>query len=243
MRKATSEGDDAPKEGRARRYWVRAGHPASAKGSTDGASKRASKARFLEPYRLADERRAELIDTLTAAGLGDAESRALFATAVEYDIAGFRQAGAEPVPAAAPVSLPELAALAGAVETLAERIAALAPAERALLAQTLEASDPLRRGYGGAYLDALSLELRRLAGAASASASGPAATVAGAPPPSESARRFVRRVARVYEECLESRPVVEPGGPFLAVLRLLAPEAGVGLPADAGCLVPILAEP
>jgi hypothetical protein len=49
---------------------------------------------------------------------------------------------------------------------------------------------------------------------------------------SSGARRFVRRVARVYEEVLESKPNSLTDDPFLAALRLIAGEAGIALPRD-----------
>lgn len=315
MRKAVTPGGEPAKDGSGRRYWVRA-NPAAPKAVDDDAPKRPPKARFLEPYRLGEETRAALLDALIAADLGDPESRDLFLTAIEYDIARFRQSypvsertpdpqPAPSAPAASPLSpgLPEspesppapagtpggpalprakcalqalpkpapqpvAVSIPGAARALADAIAALDGAGRAALAAALQSVDPFRRGYDAGYLDALCQELARLGSvpdAAAAAAPDPAAvptpsdgppdalpatppatpgTIGGqtpakaGPPPApdpplgESDRRFVRRVARIYEQCLEVRAGVAPGNPFLAVLRVLAPEAGVRLPAD-----------
>ena len=300
MRKAVTRGGESEEGDGGRRYWVRA-HPPEPKTPAEGAAKRPAKARFLEPYRLAEDRRRALLDCLIAAGIGDPESRDLFATAVEYDIASFRQscagsapgadpqplcesvaepiAGVDAPPAAALVSLdhaaelsestglhshpsasglsPALMPVAAAARALAGLLGVLARADKSALAAALQAADPFQRGYDGGYFDALCRELERIGGATLGAASPlavaadpparpAAASAAGAveplePPLSESGRRFVRRVARVYEQCLEARPAVDPDGPFLCVLQVLAPEAGVRLPACLRSLAPILA--
>ncbi len=329
MRKAIADGSEPAKDGGGRRRWVRARLPES-KTLGEDAPKRPPKARFLEPYRLAEDRRSALLDCLTQAGVGDAESHELFATAVEYDIASFRQscpvpeiapepepqpsgdsesrpaprsgaagdpAQAEPgsgpgpadaapsagpgradrrpasaaVPRSALVQLapgPDPAAcdptrallpLAQTARILARLIVALDSPDRSALTAALQAADPFRRGYDGAYLDALCAELDRIAGIAereaqpSPIAEPPTPPVAEPvaipiepppappePPLSDAGQRFVRRVARVYEQCLEIRPAAVPGNPFLAVLRVLAPEAGVRLPTDPQALARVL---
>jgi hypothetical protein len=330
MRKSVTQGGESAKDGSGRRPWVRA-RPPQSQTPVEDAPKRRSKARFLEPYRLTDERRAALLDCLRIAGVGDTESRDLFAAAVEYDIAGFRQscpasasaseaaseplsgdepppatagrAGAGPGPtevrsdAAAPgtaavrrsalvqlaptpadpgTGAPTAALLpvAAAARSLAALIGALERSDRAELAAALQAADPFQRGYAGAYLDALRLELERIGAIPSqAPATAPAEAPARPPPElqpdpqldptladptfagrtladpalgdaplGDAARRFVRRVARVYEQCLESRPAVAPGSPFLAVLRILAPEAGVRLPTEPQALALVFSD-
>ena len=122
MRKAVTRGDEPENEGKGRRYWVRA-HPSEPKALAEGAPKRAPKARFLEPYRLSEERRGALLDCLIAAGVGDPESRDLFATAVEYDIASFRQSvagsdpGTHPQPVLEPPSEPAVEAVLQPAQT------------------------------------------------------------------------------------------------------------------------------
>ena len=49
--------------------------------------KASAKKRFVEPYRLSDEQRDAMLAPLAERGLGDAESRDLFAAALAYDIA------------------------------------------------------------------------------------------------------------------------------------------------------------
>jgi hypothetical protein len=49
-------------------------------------------------------------------------------------------------------------------------------------------------------------------------------------------RRFLDRVARVYEEVLEAPAEIDAARPFAPLLRLVAGEAGIALPADPGAL-------
>jgi hypothetical protein len=52
------------------------------------------------------------------------------------------------------------------------------------------------------------------------------------PPLDRASRRFLDRVARVYEEVLEAPAKLDTSGPFAALLRLVAGEAGIALPAE-----------
>lgn len=271
MRKATTNGNLPDKEASGRRYWMRANPLAAKAPPTEGSGKRPPKARFLEPYRLSEERRTALIRLLAEGGVGDGESRELFASAIEYDIANARQtltreppvaAEEPPRPAAAaqaaPEASPRLAEAAPALPVdlgdaalrLAERIAGLDGAQRAAIAESLQGQDPFRRSYDGAYLDALCLELTRLAHAVAGQDQPPPPETAPVPPPpavdpplGEAARRFLRRVARVYEEVLESRAEPQSGGTFGAALGLVSEEAGLALPQDPARLSEAFREP
>jgi hypothetical protein len=251
------------KEGSGRRYWVRANPTPKASGA-GGATKKKPKARFLEPYHLSDERRAELMAMLTAGGIGDAEGRGLFAAAIEYDIAAYRQSAPkerapkpampkvlevapEPDPALeAEIALVDLLhALGGSIASLVQGLAALEPAARERLVVQLKLGDPFRRDYAGEYLDVLGSELTRVAEAArSVSRPAPPPPPPPCEPPEpplgEGARAFLRRVARVYEECLEARASPDPDGAFRGVLDLVGAEAGIHLPADPESLTSIL---
>ena len=166
--------------------------------------------------------------------------------------------GAQTCPPASDLSL-ALTPVAEAARVLAGLIVDLGPADRSALAAALQAADPYRRGYDRGYLEALCGELERIGGARldatlppAVSAEPPVQSVAESvaapgeptePPLSEVGRRFVRRVARIYEQCLEARPAVDPEGPFFDVIQVLAPEAGVRLPIVRGALAPILGDP
>jgi hypothetical protein len=265
MRKAVIDRNAPIKEASGRRYWVRAALPApppEPDPEPEETVRRPQKGRFLEPFHLAEERRAELVKLLGAARVGDTEGRVLFAAALEYDIANYRQSAPPPVavpvavpapePAPEPVAAEPLAepqaALGESARTLAGTIAALDPAVRARIAAVLGEQDPFGRSYCGAYMEALCTELLRFAEAALTPPPPPPAAKP-APPPEpppepplgEAAGRFLRRVARVYEETLESRVSLEPHSPFLAVLGLIAPEAGIPLPRDPADLAGVLA--
>jgi hypothetical protein len=142
--------------------------------------------------------------------------------------------------------------LAHTARSLAERIAGLDGPVKAAIVAAVQAMDPFGRGYDGTYLEALGVELRRLADAVGSeprdpepSADEPPAQTAPPqvevePPLGEGARRFLRRVARVYEEVLESTADPSPGGTFAAILRLASEEAGIGLPRDPATLADVL---
>lgn len=260
MRKAVANGNLPGKEASGRRYWMRANPLAAKVAPTEGAGKRPPKARFLEPYRLSAERRAALIQLLAEGGVGDVESRELFASAIEYDIANARQAltrepppaaGETPMPAVATQPPPEAAPgpaeathalsadLGCAARSLAEHIAGLDGPLRAAIVESLQGQDRFRRTFDGAYLDALCLELIRLADAVGGQGQPPPPEMAPVPAPpaadpplGEAARRFLRRVGRVYEEVLESRAEPQLGGTFGAVLGLVSEEAGMALSRD-----------
>jgi hypothetical protein len=274
MRKAVTNGNLPGKEGSGRRYWMRAAPMAPKALPNEGPGKRPPKARFLEPYRLSEERRAALIEFLANGGIGDGESRELFASAIEYDIANARQALAReppppaaeppipaPVPALAPEALPEPpdmalalpADLAYTARSLAERIAGLEGPVRNAIVESLQGQDRFHRSYDGAYLDALCAELTRLADAVACqpqcqSQQPTPATILPSdpvppppePPLGEGARRFLRRVARVYEEVLESPANPQTDDTFLAVLGLVSGEAGILLPREPAKLTEVL---
>jgi hypothetical protein len=66
------------------------------------------KKRFVEPYRLSDGQRDAMLAPLEERGLGDAESRGLFAAALAYDIATcYELTTSQPVPEPTPASVPE----------------------------------------------------------------------------------------------------------------------------------------
>jgi len=254
MRKAVTDRITPLKEASGRRYWMRVtpGGPKAPPAEVGG--KRPPKTRFLEPYHLSGDHRAALLERLAAAGVGDAESRDLFASAIEYDIANARQAGVQdetllPPQAAVADPAPEatiaedktgLAELAASARSVADHIGGMDETARAALGAALRATDPFQRGYDAGYFVALCTEFRRMAGAAAnLPAAGPAADLKPElppappePPMSASGRRFVRRVARVYEEVLETKASLDPDGPFLATLQLITREAGVPLPRD-----------
>ena len=193
MRKAVTNGSTTPKDAGRRRYWVRTpGEPPAGSGERRGESGRPQKARFLEPYHFSDAEREALAGALAAGKVGDHESRDLFISAIEYDLASLRQsepARAAPrtppeappppvetapaAPAAAPAGAPAAAAeataqspVARAARALAQSLGALESGHRAALAQSLGASDPFGREYPDRYFEILEAELTRLADAA-----------------------------------------------------------------------------
>jgi hypothetical protein len=223
------------------------------------ALKRTKKAHFLEPYRLSETGRTALLDDLTRHTLGDPESRLLFAAAVEYGIAGCRATPKEtqprqgkPIaaePAAPPTPHPTapLSALAETARLLARGLGALDSPSREAIVARLRASDPFDRLHDQAYLDAVCREIERIAEAASGLLDTPPlpppvpAPASPDAPIEETARRLVRRIADAYESCFETKVETGAGSPFIPVLRLIAEEAGVELPAEDAKISAVLA--
>jgi hypothetical protein len=242
---------------RSRRIRNRDGDPPDpadlAEPAPQNALKRTKKAHFLEPYRLSEAGRAALLQCLTDRAVGDPDSRELFAAAVEYGIAGCRATTAKDSrpPAKTPVAVepvaPPTAPLATLAETarlLARELDALDTPSRDAIAGRLRTSDPFDRLHDHAYLDAVRREVARIAEAAFAlldaapASSTPALAPASAEPSApddslgETARRLARRIADAYESCFETKVETAAGSPFIPVLRLVAAEAGIAMPAE-----------
>ncbi|EGV16842.1 hypothetical protein [Thiocapsa marina] len=168
-------------------------------------------------------------------------------------------AGPSASPAAEPTSNPSasLAALAETARRLVRGLGALDDRSREAIGNRLRNSDPFDRAHGQAYLDAVRREVERIAEAAAAldtpSASSisppasssdptpaPAAAAQAEDPIEETAHRLVRRVADAYEACFETKAETGAGYPFIPVLRLIAEDAGIALPAADAPLLEIL---
>ncbi len=259
MRKATTESPVGAKDGGRRGQWVRAQSPPSDP-PDETAAPRPPRARFLEPYRLSDAQREALLAPLVAAAVGDAESHALFLSAIAYDLAKFRrvalslepQAAPPPITAQSPIeqtrSNPTLDGIVAAAAALAGQLCGLSDTERAAIGAAMTSSDRFRRTYDDDYFDALREELERVSVAVARVAAHPTAVSPPAPSPrpepiiTDIGRRFVRRLARTYEQCLETKPSGTPDSPFTAVLMLLAAAAGVSLPSEPAEVAVVLAD-
>jgi hypothetical protein len=153
---------------------------------------------------------------------------------------------------------PLLERIAASARELASQLEALEPEPLGRVAAALQDADPFRRVHTADYFRALEQELARLALAISG-IPGPAGPIEGpdpgspavaqapAPAPNptpepripaldRASRGFLDRVARVYEEVLEAPAEIDPARPFAPLLRLVAGEAGISLPADPGAL-------
>ena len=252
MRKATTEGPANAKTGDRRGQWVRAHAPPSDP-PDETAAPRPPKARFLEPYRLSDEQREALLAPLIAAAVGDAESHALFVSAIAYDLAKFRQAAlrSEPETAPAPITIepptsqarsnPTLEEIVAAADTLAVQLRGLGDTERAAIGTAMRACDRFQRTYDDGYFDALREELERMSVAvARMPVHSTPVSPQSAPIITDIGRRFVRRLAQIYEQCLETKPSTTADSPFTTVLMLLAAAAGVSLPNEPAAVADVL---
>ncbi|QVL49964.1 MAG: hypothetical protein KFB96_05645 [Thiocapsa sp.] len=150
-----------------------------------------------------------------------------------------------------------LSALAETARLLVRGLGALDEPSREAITGRLRSSDPFDRVHDQTYLDAVCREVERIAGAASTLLDTPpalqpvspsAATTAAAAPPhpddplGETARRLVRRIADAYEACFETKAETGAGYPFITVLRLIAEDAGIALPAEDARLHAVLPE-
>jgi hypothetical protein len=221
----------------ARKYWARdilspETKPARprAKPSSPG------KKRFVEPQRLTDAQRNALLGELEEARIGDAESRELFAAALEYDLARFQELPLEENPAAelsepkAPGPEETLQQLTDAAGTLADRLSNLDEAARETLSAALTQGDRFHRGYRQEYINSILEELVRIAAAAPKERVAPRPRKPRAPPPPESARQFIHRVADAFSDCFEARPTAEDAGNFATALKAIIKATGVHIP-------------
>lgn len=235
--------------GSGRSYWVRRTSPPPPEAERSSPPKRPAGKRFVEPYRLSDEQRAAIIAPLAALGVGDEESRSLFAAAMEYDLAGCRElASAEPPqPARRPKPKPSadersLRELAAAAQALAEQLAGLTPAAAERLRLALSETDRFKHGYGDEYLQALRCELQRIAGTTASKGPEQAAPPPPKPEVPEAAQRFVLRAADAYADCFETKPSPQRGSAFLDTLKAIVSATGVRVPTEPRAVAEILAK-
>jgi hypothetical protein len=189
------------------------------------------------------------------------ETRAAEKTSVvpEQEVRPAEKPAAKPPasPPKEPIPTPSapLSALAETAHLLVRGLGALDDRSRETIADRLRSSDPFDRVHDQAYLDAVRREVERIAEAASVlldtpPASATASTSAATPPAAvaartndpigETARRLVRRIADAYEACFEIKAETEAGYPFVPVLRLIAEDAGITLPAEDARLLAVL---
>jgi hypothetical protein len=236
-----------------------------------------SRKHFVEPYPYTAEQRDAITRVLADSGLGDATAREIFIGAIAYDLALLAAALAEPdatptatpataptprrrpkaakgAPAAADAPTDAESGLAERARAFAAALSALDDAAQARLLTALTRTDPFRREYGAAYLEALATEADRLGAALAAAEPGAPgseaeptaeplqATPAPAtePPPTNLAAdaglAFVRHAASVYEQCFDARPDAAADAPFAKALRAVANVTGIPIPDDESLL-------
>jgi hypothetical protein len=202
--------------------------------------------RFVEPYRLGTEQRCAMLSALKKRKIGDEESRALFAAALEYALAVYHQSPSptEPSSTTSPerrstIENPVVSALTEAAGSLVQQIEKLGDTASRLLEQELEKEDRFRRSYSEEYLKSLDLALRRFAVIGKPVVEN-APTASDASGPAENARRFVLHAADAFQDCFELAPDSEPGSPFPAALEAIGGIVGMGIPTDSATLNRIL---
>jgi len=226
---------------------------------TAGKSAGPGRSRFVDPCYFGPEDKAALVRLLAQAGIGDAEGRQLFVTAVEYEIGSLRPAlqkeadntppaTAAPVvqqpPSKADIELLQLGQSAAQLQALLKRTHKTA---RTRLGEALTRSDPFGREHGPAYLEHLTLELGRISSACESAGAGQPATetepaaLPAKPTAGPAAKKLVRQVARIYDECLEVDPRADQGQVLLAILDLIRDCTGLAIPCDGNDVLTILA--
>jgi hypothetical protein len=221
-----------------RNYWVRTGISPSTAGDQAARSGSPGGKRFLQPYRLSDAQRAEMLAPLEAMGVGDEASRQLFAAALEYDLAscpGLAGAAAVGARRERQQTTAEkdaaIAEIAMAAQRLAQQLEHLEGAASARLQRAMEDADRFRRSYDARYLDSLRCELLRLASTGEQTHRPPRE-----PPVSAEARRFVLRAADAFAACFELTPTTEPGSAFRTAIAAVVTATGIRVPTDDGSL-------
>ena len=200
---------------------------------------------FVEPWRLDEARKKAIVHALEQRNIGDLESRRLFAGALEYQLATYRELAAAEPPAPQPPPPADTAAL----DTLAERAGELArllaeipPEQEPELLRTLAQQDEMGRDYAPRYLDILHTEASRLAEASALLATGlratPPATTSDEPSPALLV--LLRSLALVFEECFEQAPSPAPQGPFAGALKVISDNLEVEIPRSKAVLEMVL---
>jgi hypothetical protein len=187
-----------------------------------------------------------MLDPLRALRIGDEESRSLFASALEYDLAGLRKL-TEPASQTARSTHPgsdseqdaALAELTEAAQDLAQQLDGLDEDASRFLQHELSETDRFRRGYTEDYIESLRVELGRVAGIGDTS-SDRATAAPSEQAISDDARRFIRGAAGVFRECFELNPNAESDSPFVLALVAIVAATGIRIPTDRPTLTRIL---
>jgi len=199
--------------------------------------------RFLEPYRLSVAERSAIRSRLREKGIGDEESRSLFAAALEYDLASCSGLIGPPSDSSSPAQPQPESEEKGALDDIAEAARSLADEltglDRAIslrLQPALESTDRFRRSYSEDYIASLGGELRRVAGAGKV----PNRMPTPLPGPAEDAHRFVLRAADAFEDCFELSPGPQADSAFVIALLAIVDATGIQIPTDEVTLNAIL---
>jgi hypothetical protein len=201
---------------------------------------------FVAPWRLDDASKEAIVQALEQRNIGDPEGRRLFAGALEYQLATYRELEAaapvapEPPPATDTAALDALAAQAG---EFARLLAEIPREKEPELLRTLAEQDEMGRDYAPRYLDILYTEASRLAEASALLAAG----LRAAPPPAAPASQpsaallvLLRSLAQVFEECFEQVPSAAPQGPFAKTLKVISDHLAVEIPHSKAMLEAVL---
>ncbi len=206
---------------------------------------KSGKSRFIAPFYFSAEDQSQIRAMLKEAGISDPEGHTLFITAAEYEV-GAQQLAVKDAPPSVPAPVvrkptaaeQSLKQLDGALEQVLQALASTGEEARQMLGRALSESDTFRRGYDAPYFDEVNRELERLLktcrGLTPAAQAQPMAI-------SESAKKFLHQLARIFAECLEvkleSAAVVEV---FCRILCIIRKQAEIQLPCEPSEVAPLL---
>jgi hypothetical protein len=206
------------------------------------------KSRFVAPCYLSDDDRTAIVSLLEQADISDSEGRLLFITAAEYEVGTLKPSLQEAPPVHAP-PLPktqtkaevELAQLGASAAQFLGMLRQTHKSARNKLGSLLTASDPFGRAHDDHYLAQLELEMARIV--AVCKPEDPEEEVEPPPPPiTESAKRLVTQLSRIFGECLDRRAYPETLETFSRVLCVIRDAAAIEFPCDPDKLGEILQE-
>lgn len=243
MRKVDSGSSSLTHVRSRRTHWVRNAHVPSPAKKEATSLKVAGGKLFIAPLRLSGEQRATLLGPLEEQGVGDSESRGLFASALEYDLADYDALNKRELEPQRQEILTKtdnlLAELSRTAQNLGDHLARMDSETALQLQEGLHDGDRFKRTYGDAYIDSLQRELSRVAAATPSKTSARAAE-SPEPAVSKGARRFVLRAADAFSDCFELTATAQQGDPFLAAMKALVTSTGIDIPTDQVTLAEIL---
>lgn len=206
-----------------------------------------AKSRFVAPYYFSEDDHAAIAKLLDRAGLSDQEGRKLFVTAVEYEVGAYRRIlQEEPAPQPVPESKPrtkaeiELITLGRSAEHLGALLGQTHTTARRALGKLLGASDPFGREHGERYFAQLGIELERIAEACNPDVAEP--ETPDAAPVSEAARKLVKQLVRIYNECLDVKFDANDPEVFVQILCIVRDSAEINLPCNSGLIASLMKE-
>ena len=198
--------------------------------------------RFMAPRYFTQEQNQAVEQALQQLEIGDEEGVRIFIIALEYELAEYEKWGAADKPESKEIGSraqdPELEKLSRDLVEAAQQLGRLPESSQSLLLDRLTTQDSFARIHDRAYLEAVVVELTRIAAACAVETQVRPVADRGL---GEAERHFVGVVAEAYFECFERYPQADGGEPFTSLLRRIAEISGLHIPLNKEELEPIFA--